>query len=195
MFISSSIKVKARVTLTFRVFVISLFFIACSEAPHKKGYQLYQKGEFQKALPLLMESCTQRNIDACKLTASIYANHKITDYQEKILQSLELACEYGEISSCYFVSKGYELIKLYPKMIQTLENGCQWGDPTLCLRLGLHYFQGKNVKQNTQKSLELWIKSCYGRKKQGCDLAISLLQKSDPSNPQIASLKKFWESL
>lgn len=194
MFISSSIKGKVKAILIFRTLALLIFLVACSNSPHKKAYQLYERGEFQKALPLLLESCAQRNIDACKLSASIYANEKTPD-QEKILQVLNLACEYGEISSCYLTSRGYELIELYPQMIHALQNGCRWGDPTLCLELGLHYFQGQVIQQNTQQSLELWIKACYGKKKQGCELAISLLQRNDPSSLQISHLERFLNSL
>lgn len=195
MSISSLIVVKARVILIFRLFVFVLFFTACSEPPDKKGFLLYQEGKIQEALPFLEKSCIQRNIDACKLTALIYANQKTPNNRAKMLQALNLACKYGEISSCHFVAKAYELISLYPQKIGALENGCQWGDPMLCFKLGGHYFQGNGVKKSPQKALELWIKSCYGGKKQGCDLALSLLQEKDPSDPQLLSLKKFSQTL
>lgn len=195
MFISSSIGVKARVILIFRLFALALFFVACSEPPQKKGYKLYQEEKFQEALPLLESSCIQGDLTSCKLTALIYAKQKTPNHRAKMLQALSIACKYGEISSCYFVAKSYEFIELYPKMIEALENGCQWGDPMLCLKLGGHYFQGRGIEKNPNKALELWIKSCYGRKKQGCDLALSFLQKNDPSSPQIPSLEKFSQSL
>lgn len=195
MFISSSIKVKARVILIFRLLLLALFLSSCSQQPHKKGFQLYQEGKFQEALPFLKESCLQKNVDACKLIALIHIKQTTPDSKEEFLQALNFACKYGDISSCYFVFEIYERLKLYPKAIEILKNACQWGDPVLCLKLGGYYFQGKGVAKNTQKSLEFWIKSCYGREKLGCELAISLLQKDDPSSLQISNLKKFLQSL
>ena len=62
-------------------------------------------------------------------------------------------------------------------LVDLLKKACDGGDVGGCFSLGHSYENGQGVRQNTQKALELYGKSCDMRDQDSCDAYAELKKK------------------
>lgn len=178
-----------RVALIFKFFLLILFLVGCKNET-LDGKLLYQKGEYQKALPLLEASCVDLDLQSCILSAKILAHQDGKIAQAKTLKAIQKACEYGDFPSCeslghFFLNTGKTI-----QGIQIFRQGCQRGDPTLCFHLGEIFIQGKYLTPNQNQAYRFFEKSCYGGEIRGCKEAIHLIRNQPQAQDQIPLLEK-----
>ena len=159
--------------LIFRLLLCALILTGCKNGV-QKGKELYIRGEMQKALPYFEDSCLRGIRESCRVSASIYAKQNTNLAKAKALKALEIACKDGDLSSCSIVSRSYFELKLFDRAIELWTFACRGGDPLSCLNLAMEYYSGRLIKRDEKKSLELFVKACYGGEKKACKIAMEI---------------------
>ncbi len=159
--------------LIFRFLLCVLILSGC-KSEIQKGKEFYEKGEFEKALPYFEDSCLRGAEESCRVSASIYSRQKTDLAKAKALKALEIACKDGDLSSCSIASSAYFGLKLFDQAIELWTYACRGGDPLSCLNLAVEYYRGRFIPRNEKKSLEFFIKACYGGEKKACEPAIEM---------------------
>lgn len=73
-----------------------------------------------------------------------------------------------------------------------LESSCDNGDMDACSSLGELYNNGKGVKQNSQKAVELYQKACDGRISGSCAILGALYADGKDVRQDYAMAKKYY---
>lgn len=178
---------KKIVILIFRILICFVFLYGC-KGELEKGVDFYEKGDMKHALLIFEDLCVKNHTDACLLTASIYSRQKTYLGKLKSAKALAIACKNDDVRSCKIASDLYRDFGQMTQAIDTLEYACKNGDPQSCAKLGVLYHQQGFKKQ--EKSLDYFVKACYGGEKKSCQIAIMMISANKNEKYQIQNLQK-----
>ena len=136
----------------------------CKNEEKEACRTLFEKGDIE----WLKSACERQVGYACGFAGDYY--YKKNDVKQATLWSKK-GCDIDHLRSCVGY---YYLIKNYTQAFKLAAKGCDGGDMEACTSLGVLYFEGKGVKQNGAKALELYDKACESGEKYGCNWAAGL---------------------
>lgn len=116
-----------------------------SETNWEQGYELYQQGRFDEAMPLLTESCENEIGKACTIMGVIFENY--SNQSDRVLaaaSAYSAACYYEDIQGCtsfatMIISSSESTHEDYVTAESLLSKACELGDGRGCNNLAVLY--------------------------------------------------------
>ncbi|MFZ0304843.1 MAG: tetratricopeptide repeat protein [Terracidiphilus sp.] len=145
-----------------------------AEQAYEEGQMLAAQREYDKALPLLVESCNAGSANGCASVGYMYdAPQGVAQDYTKAGSFYQKACSLGVASSCTSLGILYEyghgFKQDYVQARTYYDKGCNGGYPSGCSYLGDLYLRGHGVAKDIAHAHELLQKGCDLGDQWGCD--------------------------
>lgn len=145
------------------------------------------------------KECESDNMEACKALGIYYYN----DGNDKV-QAAEIAAKACEKNNLWFCTSAGEIYHELDEFIksreysskvcgvQNLPSELQKAEAVACFRLGYLYSNGQGVRQDFQKTRELYTKACNGKYPGACYNLGTLYHNGEGVRQNLATAKEYY---
>jgi len=117
-------------------------------------------------------ACRLGSAYGCMLAGTMHEGLSGLPKNEKsATEFLSAACERGNLVSCSELAVRYAATGMFEKAAELNDGACNAGLPTACANLGIMHHEGKGVRKDPQRALQLMRRACTSGEERACAVA------------------------